>query len=63
MISCLTDRQALTNQRIWTDLSADGKWFVSGGTDGVVRGWKADVLSAEVEPSWEVQLHDGMVFM
>lgn len=63
MISCLTDRQALTNQRIWTDLSVDGKWFVSGGTNGVVRGWKTDVLSVKVEPSWEVKLHDGMVFM
>lgn len=60
MISCLMGRQALTNQRLWTDLSSDGKCFISGGTDGFVRGWKTDVLTSKVEPSWEVKLHDGM---
>jgi WD40 repeat protein len=61
MISCLSGRQGgLTNQRLWTDLSSDGKWFVSGGTDGIVKGWKTDVLMQKVDPSWEVKLHDGM---
>jgi len=60
MVACLSGRRGRTNQRLWGDLSADGRWFLSGGTDGVVRGWRTDVLAREVEPSWEVKAHDGM---
>ena len=62
MVSVLTGRQAVTNQRLWADLSADGSWLVSGGTDGNVRGWKMDRLDASVEPSMEFKAHSGNLF-
>jgi WD40 repeat protein len=62
MVSVLTGRQAVTNQRIWADLSADGSWLVSGGTDGNVRGWKTDQLDASVKPSMEFKAHNGNLF-
>ena len=55
----LTGRKALTNQRIWTDLSADGKWLVSGGTDGNVKGWKTDNVNGNVQPDIEIKAHEG----
>jgi len=58
MIASLTDRHAMTNQRLWTDLSADGKWFISGGTDGYVRTWKTEG-SRELLPSIEIKAHNG----
>lgn len=32
-------REVNTNQKITIDLSLDGKWLVSGGTDGKVQVW------------------------
>lgn len=32
-------REANTNQKISLDLSQDGKWLLSGGTDGKVQVW------------------------
>lgn len=32
-------REVNTNQKITIDLSIDGKWLVSGGTDGKVQVW------------------------
>jgi WD40 repeat protein len=61
MVSVLSGREAVTNQRLWTDLSADGAWLVSGGTDGNVRGWKTDRLEPIVEPSIEFKAHDGEI--
>ena len=62
VVAILKERAALTNQRIWTDLSNDGKWFVSGGTDGSVRGWRTDALAGNVNPSFEFKAHKGMTF-
>jgi telomerase Cajal body protein 1 len=57
-IATLLDRQALTNQRLWADLSFDGKWFVSGGTDGIFRAWNTDG-TGDISPSFQVKAHDG----
>lgn len=61
MVSILRGREAVTNQRLWADLSADGAWLVSGGTDGIVRGWKADCSNAIVEPSMKFKAHNGEI--
>ena len=36
-----------TNQRIYFDISSDGKYVISGSTDGSVRAWDLD-LAKEV---------------
>lgn len=38
-------REVTTNQRIYFDITQDGKYLISGSTDGVVRVW--DVSSAK----------------
>jgi telomerase Cajal body protein 1 len=59
----LTGRRAHTNQRIWADLSSDGSLMVSGGTDGMVRGWKTDAVTGTVQPSIEFAVHDGVLLI
>jgi telomerase Cajal body protein 1 len=59
VVAILNERQALTNQRIWTDISRDGRWFISGGTDGMVKGWNTDSLSGNLKPSFEFIAHEG----
>ncbi|KAF2898004.1 hypothetical protein ILUMI_08169 [Ignelater luminosus] len=49
---CLT-RQCNTNQKISIDLSRDGKWLVSGGTDGKVQVWD---VSQNVAPTVHMEL-------
>ena len=61
-IATLVDRQASTNQRLWTDLTQDGKYFVSGGTDGYVRSWSTEE-SGTVEPTMKIKVHDGLTLM
>lgn len=61
IVATLSGRKALTNQRIWTDLTSDGNWMISGGTDGVVKGWKTDTVSGNVEPSVEFPAHEGII--
>lgn len=39
------DRVVTTHQRIYFDTTPNGKYLVSGGTDGVVQIW--DLLSSE----------------
>ena len=63
VLGVLTGRQALTNQRIWTDLTSDGSWIVSGGTDGFVKGWKTDFVNGIVEPEVEFLAHDGIFLL
>jgi WD40 repeat protein len=63
VVAVLTGRQALTNQRIWTDLSSDGSWIVSGGTDGFIKGWKTDHVNGTVEPSVDFLAHQGIFFL
>lgn len=38
-------REVNTNQKISIDLSIDGKWLVSGGTDGKVQVWNVQEQS------------------
>jgi WD40 repeat protein len=59
VVGILTGRQAITNQRIWTDLSADGQWMISGGTEGIVKGWKLSDLEDTTQPSVEFAAHNG----
>lgn len=49
---CLT-RQCNTNQKISVDLSRDGKWLVSGGTDGKVQVWD---VQQNVAPTVHMEL-------
>lgn len=49
---CLA-REVNTNQKINIDLSVDGKWLVSGGTDGKVQVWD---VSENVEPTVHKQV-------
>jgi WD40 repeat protein len=59
VVSILTGRQAITNQRIWADMSADGQWMISGGTDGIVKGWKLSDLEESIQRNFEVNAHNG----
>lgn len=61
VVGLLSGRRANTNQRIWTDLSGDGKWLVSGGTDGRVQGWKTSTVSGTVQSEIEFVAHEGML--
>ncbi|XP_072395877.1 telomerase Cajal body protein 1 homolog [Diabrotica undecimpunctata] len=49
---CLA-REVNTNQKINIDLSVDGKWLVSGGTDGKVQVWN---VSEETYPTVHMQM-------
>jgi hypothetical protein len=60
VVGVLTGRQAMTNQRLWTDLTSDGSWMLSGGIDGVVRGWKTDVIDGNMGPKLEFLAHEGI---
>ncbi|XP_019871413.1 telomerase Cajal body protein 1 homolog isoform X1 [Aethina tumida] len=46
-------REVSTNQKITIDLSMDGKWLVSGGTDGKVQVWN---VSEVTYPSIHMQM-------
>ncbi|CAH1116130.1 unnamed protein product [Phaedon cochleariae] len=46
-------REVNTNQKINIDLSLDGKWLVSGGTDGKVQVWN---VSEQTYPSVHMQM-------
>lgn len=46
-------RQCNTNQKIGIDLSSDGRWLVSGGTDGKVQVWD---VSQSVAPTVHMEL-------
>lgn len=50
----------MTNQRLWTDLTSDGSWMLSGGIDGVVRGWKTDVINGNTGPELKFLAHEGI---
>ena len=63
VVAVLKGLQALTNQRIWTDLTSDGSWIVSGGTDGFVKGWKTDHVNGIVEPEMQFLAHQGIFFL
>jgi telomerase Cajal body protein 1 len=62
MVCSLGDRQAHTNQRLWTDLSSDGHYFLSGGTDGFIRAWNTQSIQGEILPQVKLKAHDGMFF-
>lgn len=49
---CL-QRHSNTNQRIYLDLSRDGQWLVSGGTDGKVQVWN---VSQATTPTVHMEL-------
>nr|CAI5850978.1 unnamed protein product [Callosobruchus analis] len=53
-------REANTNQKIYIDLTVDGKWLVSGGTDGKVQVWNVE---QQTFPSVHMQmaLHNDCV--
>ena len=63
VVAVLTGRRAQTNQRIWTDLSSDGSWMVSGGTDGMVSCWRVDAVTGTVKPTIEFAVHDGVLLV
>lgn len=46
-------REVNTNQKISIDLSVDGKWLVSGGTDGKVQVWN---VAEQTYPSVHMQM-------
>lgn len=46
-------RQCNTNQKISIDISQDGKWLVSGGTDGKVQVWN---VSQNVTPTVHMEV-------
>ncbi|KAK4874695.1 hypothetical protein RN001_014055 [Aquatica leii] len=46
-------RQCNTNQKISIDLSRDGRWLVSGGTDGKVQAWD---VTQSVAPTVHMEL-------
>lgn len=44
-LSALLQRNATdTHQRLWIDISDDGRWVVSGDQDGMVRVWDCEEL-------------------
>ncbi|CAH1098569.1 unnamed protein product [Psylliodes chrysocephalus] len=49
---CLT-REVNTNQKINIDLSVDGKWLVSGGTDGKTQVWN---VAEQTYPTVHMQM-------
>jgi telomerase Cajal body protein 1 len=59
IVGVLKGREALTNQRIWTDLTRNGLWMVSGGMDGIVRGWDVSNLGGTMSPSFGFAAHGG----
>jgi len=59
VVAVLHNRKAGTNQRIWADMTSDGAWLVSGGTDGIVKGWNLNELNGVVQPSSEFRAHEG----
>jgi WD40 repeat protein len=61
-VAVLHGRQARTNQRIWTDVKGDGNWLVSGGTDGVVKGWNLNGSTGVIQPTFEFEAHEGSSF-
>ncbi|XP_060522926.1 telomerase Cajal body protein 1 homolog isoform X2 [Cylas formicarius] len=46
-------RECNTNQKIYIDLSIDGQWLVSGGTDGKVQVWN---VSEQSYPTVHMQM-------
>ena len=60
VVAVLHDRKAMTNQRIWADITSDGAWLVSGGTDGYVKGWNLNGISGVVQPSSQFRAHEGI---
>lgn len=51
-------REVNTNQKISIDLSLDGKWLVSGGTDGKVQVWN---VREQSYPTVHMQVTSGFV--
>jgi len=68
LLSWITDRRAVTNQRMKVELSVNPEtcdedvW--AGGTDGVMRRWQAPHLSeGPVKPISQLKVHEGMLYL
>lgn len=62
LVCWLEGREAMTNQRLGLDLvCGEGHEVWAGGTDGIVRVWKAPYLSqGPIEPQLAWVAHNGM---
>lgn len=56
---CLA-REMNTNQKIAIDLSVDGNWLVSGGTDGKVQVWN---VSENAQPTVHKQVRNSVLLI
>lgn len=46
---CIYNREVATNQRIYFDMSLEGKWLISGNTNGQLRAWNLFETFADPE--------------